>query len=92
MIVMMTGVMAVKGSGSKVQLHFISSRVSSKSCAGHSEDTEQLLIDLQQCHDISRPSQHKTWTDKVITPLRDRLVGDKESLGQQGACVSHSYN
>lgn len=63
-----TGVMAVKSSG-KIQLHFISS---AKPPAGN--DSEQLLINLQQCYDINRPSQHNTWSNKPITPLRDRLV------------------
>lgn len=59
--------MAFNSSGDKVELHFISS------CAPPAGD-EQLLINLRECHDIIRPSEYKTWANKVITPLRDRLV------------------
>lgn len=64
--------MAVKDSGDKIQLHFISSSAPAKPAT--SNGSEHLLINLQQCSDIIRPSQHKTWTGKLITPLRDRLV------------------
>ena len=65
--------MAVNNSGSdKVELHFISSCVPTKPPAVH--DDEQLLINLQECHDVNRPSQHDTWSGKLIIPLRDRLV------------------
>lgn len=60
----------MKTSDCKIQLNFISSCAPAKS--GHTSDTEQLLANLQECHDIDRPSEYKRWTG--ITPLRDRLV------------------
>lgn len=54
----------------KIQLHFISSCAPAKPPANN--DSEELLINLQECHDINRPSEHSTWTGKFITPLRDR--------------------
>ena len=56
-------------SDDKVELHFISS-CAPAAVAGD----EQLLINLRECHDINRPSEYKTWANKMITPLRDRLV------------------
>ena len=58
--------MAVKND--KLELHFISSKPAVLN------NDEQLLINLQECSDIMRPSQQPTWSDKLITPLRDRLV------------------
>jgi len=65
--------MAVKSSDCKIQLNFISC-APAKSHTGHTSDTEQLLGNLYECHDINRPSEHKRWTGMFISPLRDRLV------------------
>lgn len=70
-MVVVIGIMAVKSSSDgKIELNFISSRVSTK-LLGHNENTE-VLINLQECHDIDRPSEDKRWSDMFITPLRDR--------------------
>ena len=72
-LVVTAGVMAVNSSGVKIEFHFISSCAPAKSSAVVGDD-EQLLINLRECHDINRPSEYKTWANKLITPLRDRLV------------------
>ena len=73
MIVVVIGVMAENSSGDKVELYFISCCAPVKSSAAVRND-EELLINLQDCHDINRPSDYEAWTNKMITPLRDRLV------------------
>ena len=62
----------MKSSDCKIQINFISSCVPAKSPTGRSNDTEQLLVNLEEYCDIDRPSDHKRWAG--ITPLRDRLV------------------
>ena len=68
-VILDISVMASNSNDDKVELHFISS-CAPATVAGD----EQLLINLQECRDINRPSEYKTWANKMITPLRDRLV------------------
>ncbi|XP_065898409.1 uncharacterized protein [Dysidea avara] len=60
----------------KVQIRFISARAPTKpsTVATVSDDDDKIVVDLREHHDLIKPSEHDTWANTMITPLRDRIM------------------